>query len=128
MALVEKQRAVEQKRIEEENKRQQKFLENETKRKEKELKSDEEMSSYVDSNRNIAVLLDSSALENERRNTRKQHKETVPSVTSTLFFKQAKYFMKGKQYEKALIYLKKAIEVSDIDDMSAEDGIGEKSY
>ena len=35
LALVEKQRAVEQKRKEEENKRQQKFLENETKRKEK---------------------------------------------------------------------------------------------
>ena len=96
-------------------------------RKENELKSDEEMSCYVDSNRNIAVLLDSSALENERRSTR-QRKDKVPSVSSTLYFKQAKYFMKGKQYEKALSYLKMAIEVSDIDDMSTEDGIGEASF
>ena len=109
------------------NKKNFESLKDELQRKGKELKNDEEMSCYVDSNRNIAVLLDSTALENERRNTR-QCKETVPSVSSTLYFKQAKYFMKGKKYEKALSYLKVAIEVSDIDDMSTEDGIGKESY
>ena len=81
------------------------------------------MGCYVDSNRNIAVLLDSSALANEKMNKR-ANGETPPSVSSTLYFKQAKHFMKKRQYEKALAYLQSAIGLSGTDDDRDEDGEG----
>ena len=92
-------------------------------KKEKDVVHTEEMGCYVDSNRNIAVLLDSSALANERMN-KKNSGESPPSVSSTLYFKQAKHFMKKRQYEKALCYLQSAIGLSGTDDDRDEDGTG----
>ena len=93
-------------------------------KKEKQEDHVEEMSCYVDSNRNIAVLLDSQALVNER-NAKRQNGGATLSISSTLYFKQAKHFMKKKQYEKALSYLQTAIGLSGTDDSMAEDGQGE---
>ena len=92
-------------------------------KKEKVSEHVEEMSCYVDSNRNIAVLLDSSALANERKN-KKRGGESPRNVNSTLYFKQAKHFMKKKQYEKALWYLNKAVGLSVAGDETSEDGLG----
>ena len=93
-------------------------------KKEKNVVHTEEMGCYVDSNRNIAVLLDSSALANERMNKRNSG-EKATSVSSTLYFKQAKHFMKKRQYEKALAYLQSAIGLfSGTDDDRDKDGEG----
>ena len=92
----------------------------------KEKKNDhvEEFSYYVDSNRNVAVLLDSNALANEKK-SKGLHGEKPQCLSSTLYFKQAKHFMRKKQHEKALSYLQKAIGLTGSDDTTEEDALGE---
>ena len=92
-------------------------------KKDKEYDQPQEFGCYVDSNRNIAVLLDSTALMNES-NSKQRNRETPNCVGSTLYFKQAKHFMKKKKYEKALNYLQLAIGLSSGDDFSEEDAVG----
>ena len=59
------------------------------KEKQKQSAQVEEMSCYVDANRNIAVLGDPTALANERLN-KKLSGESTCSVSPTLYYKQAK--------------------------------------
>ena len=59
------------------------------KNKQKKSLQAEEMSCYVDANRNIAVLGDPTALANERLN-KKLSGESTSSVSPTLYYKQAK--------------------------------------
>ena len=83
----------------------------------------EEMSCYVDASRNIAVLLDSTALANERINKRLSG-ETASNVSPTLYYKQAKYFMSKKEYEKGLKYLYTAIGLCGTEEEREDNGTG----
>ena len=97
------------------------------KEKQKQSAQVEEMSCYVDANRNIAVLLDSSALANERMNKRLSG-ESATIVSSTLYYKQARHFMNKKEYEKGLKYLHTAIGLCGSDEDRDENGHGRNIY
>ena len=93
------------------------------KEKQKQSGLGEEMSCYVDASRNIAVLLDSTALANERMNKRLSG-ASGSNVSPTLYYKQAKHFMSKKEYEKGLKYLYTAIGLCGNEEEREENGTG----